>query len=155
MSLWDWAAGAHARPGVEDLCLTLQDEHGQCVSYLLWTVWAALNGRRVGPTGLAEAAATAQSWETAVLRPLRSVRRALKQPSPGVAIAARDSVRARIMAEELAAERVLLEALEARTPPPGGEAAPLDQALHDAAGAWGALPPRVLLDALSHAFSTA
>jgi uncharacterized protein (TIGR02444 family) len=155
VSLWDWAAAAYARPGVEDLCLTLQDDHGQCVGYLLWTAWATLNGRWTGPADLTEAAATAQGWETTVLRPLRSVRRALKQSSPGVADAARDSLRARIMAEELAAERMLLETLEARTPPRGGEAAPLDQALRDAAGAWGPLPPRVLLDALSRAFSTA
>ena len=155
MSLWDWAAETYARPGVEGLCLALQDDHGQCVGYLLWAAWAALNCRRIGPADLAEAAATAQDWETTVLRPLRSVRRALKQPSPGVAVAAQDSLRARIRAEELAAERVLLEALEARTPPPGGEATPLDQVLRDAAGAWGPHPPDDLLDALSHAFSTA
>ena len=155
MSLWDWAADAYARPGVENLCLALQDEHDQCVGYLLWAAWAALRGRRVGPADLAQAAATARDWETRVLRSLRSVRRALKQPTPGVAVAAGDSLRARIKAEELAAERVLLETLEARTPPPRGEATPLDQALHDAAGAWGPLPPPVLLEALSHAFSTA
>jgi uncharacterized protein (TIGR02444 family) len=155
VSLWDWAADAYARPGVENLCLALQDEHGQCVGYLLWAAWAALNSRRVGPADLAEAAATARDWETTVLRPLRSVRRALKQPSPGVAVAARDSLRGRILAEELAAERMLIETLESLTPPPVGEAAPLDQALQDAAGAWGPLPPRVALAALSHAFSTA
>ena len=155
MSLWDWAGEAYARPGVEDLCLALQDDHDQCVGYLLWAAWAALNGRRIGSAGVAEAAAMARDWEATVLRPLRSVRRALKQPSPDIAAVAREGLRARIKAEELAAERVLLEALEARTPPPGGEAAPLDRALRDAAGAWEPLPPDVLLDALSHAFSAA
>jgi uncharacterized protein (TIGR02444 family) len=155
VSLWDWATGAYARPGVEDLCLALQDEHGQCVGYLLWAVWAALNSRRVGPASLAEAAATARDWETTVLRPLRSVRRALKQPSPSVAAAARKGLRTRIKAEELSAERALLETLEARTPPPGDEAASLDQALRDAASAWGSLPPPVLLEALRRAFSAA
>jgi uncharacterized protein (TIGR02444 family) len=152
VKLWDWAAAAYARAGVEDLCLALQDDHDQCVGYLLWAAWTALNGRRIGPADFAATAAMARDWETTVLRPLRSVRRALKQAPPGVAS---EGLRERIKAEELAAERMLLDALEARTPAVAGKILGLSHALRDAAAAWGPPPPPVLLEALSRAFSPA
>jgi uncharacterized protein (TIGR02444 family) len=152
VSLWDWAIEAYARRGVEELCLTLQDEHGQCLGYLLWAAWAARDGHRIDPSGLVQAAALARDWEMAVLRPLRSVRRALKQPTPGMEAVSRDGLRDRIKAEELAAERL---PLEAGTPIVGGEPLDLEPALRDAAAVWGPPPPRVLLEALSGAFSAA
>jgi len=153
--LWDWAVKTYARPEAEALCLSLQDEHGQCVSYLLWAAWAQGRGRAIDEDALAAAADLARHWETAVLRPLRSIRRALKDPGEGVPIAAQKSLRLRIMTEELAAERLLLEALEAHTPAGAGAAGDLDQALSAAVAAWGGNPPSALIEALGRAFSIA
>jgi uncharacterized protein (TIGR02444 family) len=155
LTLWDWAVQAYARPGVQALCLSLQDEHGQCVSYLLWAAWAAASGREVDDVGRAQAAALAREWEGAVLGPLRSARRALRRPVTGVDAAGQDSLRTRLQADELDAERLLLEALEAMTPAGTGEAKDLDRALNAAAKAWGAPPPAAQLEALCRAFSNA
>jgi uncharacterized protein (TIGR02444 family) len=155
VTLWEWATRAYARPQVGALCLALQDEYGQGVSYLLWAVWAARQSRPVDQAALDQAASLAREWESSVLRPLRSVRRALKPQPGGLAVPGQDELRGRIKAEELAAERLLLEALETRTPPVTGAAVDARQALRDAAAAWGPTPPKTLLDALSRAFSNA
>jgi uncharacterized protein (TIGR02444 family) len=63
--LWDWAVQGYARPGVEALCLELQDEYGQCVSFLLWAAWAGAEGRRIEAEALSEAA----SWPGTGRRP--------------------------------------------------------------------------------------
>lgn len=155
MSFWDWAVQAYARPGVEALCLTLQDEHGQCVSYLLWAAWTAAEGRAIGAAAMAEAAASARDWETTVLRPLRSVRRALKEARPGMPVSGQAALRDRIKAEELGAEKLLLEALEARAAAPSSDPTDVRSALAAAVRAWepATPPPTVLLDDLSRAFS--
>jgi uncharacterized protein (TIGR02444 family) len=153
MTLWDWAVAAHGRPGVEALCLRLQDDHGQCVSYLLWAAWAARQGCRLSQAQRAEAAAMAKHWETDTTQPLRRVRRALKSPTPGIATDAQALLRQRVQADELAAERVLLEALEslARATPTGAR----DPAatLISVAESWDPPAPRDLLEALDDAFS--
>ena len=47
MRLWSWALEAHARPGVGEAALAAQDDHGQCVSLLLWRAWTVAEGRPV------------------------------------------------------------------------------------------------------------
>lgn len=153
MKLLDWAVRAYARPGVQGLCLTMQDDHGQCVGFLLWAAWAARGGRRIDAARLAEAAALAREWETAIVAPLRSVRRALKQPNPNSALVAPLGLRDRIKLEEFIAEGALLEALEAMTPARSDEPLGLVQALDSAARVWGDPPPPAMLEALGRAFS--
>jgi uncharacterized protein (TIGR02444 family) len=155
MTLWDWAGRAYARPGVEGLCLILQDRHGQCVSLLLWAAWAAKTGRRVEAADLAAAVALARIWEDGVLRPLRAARRALKTPVDGVTQAAQADLRDRIKAEELAAEKLLLESLATMTAEGGGCETAVADALRATAHAWGSPPPADLLEALADAFSKA
>ena len=75
LDLWDWANAAYARPGVEALCLELQDHHGHCVSYLLWAAWAAREGRELDAAALGEAVSLAGDWDAKALRPLRLARR--------------------------------------------------------------------------------
>jgi uncharacterized protein (TIGR02444 family) len=145
VSLWDWALEAYARPGVQDVCLKLQDSHGQCVPYLLWAAWAAADGQVVSAPTLSRGAAMARAWDEAAVGPLRQVRRRLKTPHAGIADTARDAARAQVKAAELAAERALMDALEALSPQGRGQATPLASALADAAGAWGAAPPLQVL----------
>jgi len=147
MSLWTWAERAYARPGVAEACLRLQDEHGQNVCLLLWAVWAEARDEAL----LGRAVAAARAWEAAAVLPLRSLRRGLKAPVPPVADAPREALRQMVKAAELAAERVLLESLEAL----GGErkaGAPALEALQAAALAWDGTRPDAALAALAAAF---
>lgn len=133
--LWDWALEAYQRPGVAEACLSLQDEHGLSVAYLLWAAWAGEQGDEEAGA-CAAAAAIALAWEEAALRPLRAARRGLKRDLPGVAAAARLALRARLQEQELAAERLLLAAL-ADLPRTSGAGA-LAVKLARAAAVWGA-----------------
>ena len=135
MRLWDWALEVHARPGVGVACLTLQDDHGQCVSLLLWRAWTVAEARPVASPLLEAAIADARVWEGQVTAPLRSARRAMKTLTI-VDDAQRVALRARVQAAELDAERLLLEALEARTPAATDAREDLAAALEAAATAW-------------------
>lgn len=155
-SLWDWAAEAYAAPGAQAALLALQDDHGQCVCLLLWAAWRARMGAAPTDDELEASALLAQGWERAVTAPLRAARRALKIAAPGVADAGREALRARVKADELRSERLLLEALEAREPnaPQTGpsKADPVSETLMAAAAAWGKPPPKALLDNLARIF---
>jgi uncharacterized protein (TIGR02444 family) len=145
MAFWDWAVAAYARPAVSDLCLQMQDEHGQNVPFLLWAVWAG----DIPHARLAAGAALAQDWERRVAGPMRSVRRALKPVHAKIADPAREGLRDDVKACELRAEQVLMESL-AET----GRRSATDpvERLTAASRAWGGpAPPPALIEALAAA----
>ena len=152
MSLWDWATAAYARPGAEALCLTLQDQHGQCVPLLLWAAWTAREGRALEAALLADAVNLARDWESEVVRPLRRARRSLARRQPQIDERGQAGLRKEVKAQELAAERLLMDALERISPdasgPPRDPRADLDALVL----AW-APAPAALVEALSRAFS--
>ena len=134
MSYWDWAVAVHGREGVDAALTGLQDAHGQCVSYLLWAAWAAHEGRPLEPVLLAQGAALARHWEAAATGPLRQARRELKAPAPPIEDEARLALREQVRKAEFAAERLLMETLEALAPaispaPPSGAGALVEAAL--------------------------
>ncbi len=147
MSLWSWCLEAYAKPGVAEACLVLQDEHGQNVPLLLWSVWA----EGPSPAALDEAVRTARTWQAEVLEPIRAVRRGLKSEALPVPTASREALRADIKAAELHAERVLLEAFEVLAHGQNGH--PALEALTAAAAAWGSPPPPARLAALAQALT--
>lgn len=122
-ALWDWAVAAYARPGVEALCLRLQDEEGQSIPFLLWAAWLEAAGRAAPPPVLAQAVDTARRWEGEVVGPLRGVRRRLKRLEA-------EALRQQVKAAELDAERALMTRLEALATAEGAGA------LAAAAAAW-------------------
>ncbi len=137
MKAWDFAVEIYGRPGVKAAALALQDQGGQCVSLLLWRAWATREGRAVDADALAEALKTAWAVETQVLRPSRRLRRALDADALPLAAAARSQAQTAYLAAELAAERGLIEALEALTPATSGPAEAVLPALRATAAAWG------------------
>ncbi len=153
MSLWERASRAYESAEVERLCLALQDDHGQCVCYLLWAIWAGEQGRAVTAGLAGQAAALALDWEASVLKPLRAVRRRLKSAVAGISDSAREDARERLKAEEIAAERLLLDALEAMTPAAGRQSGDLAASLRIAQAAWAAAAPDETLADLAAAFS--
>lgn len=153
--LWDWALAAYAAPGARDALLGLQDNRGQCICLLLWAAWRAGGGDAPAPNALTDAVALARRWEHDVTGPLRAARRGLKGPLAGVSDEGREAIRTRIKADELDAERLLIEALEKMAPgcpAPGSNRLPLAPALAAAAAAWGPAPPKAELDALARIF---
>ena len=149
--LWDWAARAYGRPGVEGACLRLQDEYGQCVPLLLWRLWTLAEGRPVDEALAAQTAAAARAWDEAAVSPLRLVRRRLATAPPPVPDRVRLALKAELQAVELRAEKVLLDTLEAMTPAPCGAQAEPETALAELSRAWGAPAPDAALAALAAA----
>jgi len=151
--LWDFAVAIHAAPGVDEGLIDLQDNHGQCVSYLLWAVWTARSGRAADAAVLARAAALARGWEAEVTAPLRAARRALKRDWTPVPDDPREALRSDVKAGEFAAERLLMEALEVLTPEPG-EAVNVRDRLNAAASAWAPPAPMAAFEPLLPIFES-
>jgi uncharacterized protein (TIGR02444 family) len=149
--LWDWAVAAYDAPGVADACLALQDRHEQNAPLLLWSAWIAATGRKPDEETLEAACDTARAWDSVVVAPLRAVRRTLKAPVPDIDDGPRESVRNRIKALELEAERRLLEALEALAPEAEGPPRPAIDALAATARVWSRVTPRPALVRLAEA----
>jgi uncharacterized protein (TIGR02444 family) len=142
MNLWDWSLKAWAADGVAEACLELQDSAGQNIPLLLWAAWCAAGGRIPDEDALEAAGDTARAWQETAVAPLRAVRRALKPRAPDLDDEAREAVRAMVKAVELEAERRLLTALEALTPPATGPARPPLDAMVAAARVWSPMTPR-------------
>ena len=151
MSLWDWAVAAYAAPDVSDACLALQDHHEQNVPLLLWSAWVAQTGRRPDEETIEAACDTARAWDSVVVAPLRAVRRTLKAPVPDIDDGPRESVRNRIKALELEAEKHLLEALEALAPPASAAPRPAIDGLAATTRVWSRITPRPALIRLADA----
>lgn len=112
--LLHFARNVYARPGIQALCLRLQDELDVDVVLLLMCCW---HGRYYGPLSeaqFAQAAAFSGSWRAQLVQPVRQARRWLK-PHPadamGICGADQEALRERIKALELDAEFMQLRAL--------------------------------------------
>lgn len=145
MTLWDWSVRAYARPGVQDICLSLQDDDGQSVCLLLWAAWRG----PVDAETLEAAVETAHSWNRTAIGPIRAVRRTLKKPVPDMDDARRLALRDQIKRVELSAERGLLDELASIAGPPPGSAFDIEAALAAAARLWSDRTPREALRTLA------
>lgn len=103
---WDWSLAIYARPGVAPACIALQERRGIDVNLLLFCCWAA--GRRE-PLQVAELdriVAEVDIWHRKAVRPLRTVRRKLKEIEVSAPAELVDAVRQRVASVELDAEHV-------------------------------------------------
>jgi uncharacterized protein (TIGR02444 family) len=111
-SAWRYIQALYARPGVEQACLSLQQQFGIDVVLLLWCAWAGQQcAVALDPDLVSRAAHVSTNWHMEVVRPLRQLRQRLKggpRPAPS---AATESLREQLKAAELNAERLGLEAL--------------------------------------------
>ena len=108
--LWSFALSTYARPGVEAACLHLQ-EQGADVCLLLCGAWLERRGVMLTAERIQALKQIARPWQIEVIEPLRQVRRqwrAMAQLDKPLA-----SLRERVKALELDAERQLLTRLEA------------------------------------------
>ncbi|BAQ45988.1 MULTISPECIES: TIGR02444 family protein [Methylobacterium] len=115
-ALWAFALALYGRPGAAPACLALQDEAAADVTLVLYLIWCAETGRPLNAEAVRSADAAVAPWRAAVVAPLRAVRRAMKAPLlPGLAT---ESLRDRIKASEIEAERLALVILAVGAPAP-------------------------------------
>ena len=102
-AFWRFSLAVYAADGVAGECLDLQARHGIDVNLLLFVVWLGASRRRtMNPSDVERASDRIRQWHDETVRPLRSVRVALKPlVEPGVR-----EFRARVKALELEAEQI-------------------------------------------------
>jgi uncharacterized protein (TIGR02444 family) len=102
---WRFSLNVYAAPGVEAECLALQATHDVDVNLLLFCAWAGAQERwQLATADIDRLGEAVQAWQEAVVKPLRSARRALKTLRPQNPAA--HDLRSRIAADELEAERI-------------------------------------------------
>jgi uncharacterized protein (TIGR02444 family) len=107
--LWSFSLDTYARPGIEPICLRLQDT-GANVCLLLCAAWLGERGVACTPQRLQQLVQVTQPWCTDVVQPLRELRRQWKVAA--VTDASLSALRAQIKTLELEAEKQLLVRLE-------------------------------------------
>jgi len=147
--LWAFATAAYDRAGARAIFLELQDLHGQCVVFLIWSLWLAAESRAPSDAALAAAADIARTWEAAATAPLRALRRGLEGAAPAPLCGPSERLRVEVKALELEAERMLLQTLDCATAAAAGPPLAAAAMLARAARAWSAAPPQALLERLA------
>jgi uncharacterized protein (TIGR02444 family) len=113
LSLWDFSLQLYSKPGVESMCLELQDSYGADVNLLLWCQWLEQQHKRLTSERLQMAIMYIAPWKTQTVLPLRDLRRELKNRY-GTSNLAMEKLRQTIKQAEVQAEQqlqILLEGL--------------------------------------------
>ncbi|MEZ5648487.1 MAG: TIGR02444 family protein [Alphaproteobacteria bacterium] len=113
-----FALTVYSSPGIEQACLSLQEDHCAPIPFLLFCLWAA----PLEDTTLRTLYDLTCQWEREVIKPLRQVRRSLKKELPVLDVSIRESLRTKIKTAELEAEFLLLDDLAAHSRGPAGSA---------------------------------
>lgn len=116
-SLWHFAINYYQRPGVAELCLSLQDNWQADVCLLLWCLWLEARGQALSHAQLLHAQQQLQPWRDTVITPLRQLRRNIKQrygqQDGAIQDTAIEALRQQIKTAELAGEQWQLQQLQA------------------------------------------
>ncbi|NIB39567.1 TIGR02444 family protein [Pseudomaricurvus alkylphenolicus] len=104
--LWQYSIRLYAAPGMESLCLRLQDGHGVNICLLLWCLWLDQSGRTFDTKLLRQGQRRANRWHCGLVAPLRLWRRSLSKQGSWAAW------RKRLQSWEIRAERAELNQLE-------------------------------------------
>ena len=136
---WNFSLELYAGEGVAEACLDLQERRGCDVNILLFCCWLGASGR---PTLTADRLRAilkaADAWQGRIVRPLRDVRRLLKDvPWPDALPETVDAVRRRVADAELAAEHAEQLKLASLHTPPADRDRPIEKRLRAAVGNLG------------------
>lgn len=124
-ALWDFACLLYSRDGVKPALLAMQDDHQLDIPFTLFALWAGLFHRALTAEEINALAQRSQDISANVVEPLRRGRRWLKAHFPTAPSPYQD-----LLTAELAAEKWVLDTLDAELPPaPQGELRGLAQAL--------------------------
>lgn len=76
---WDFSLAVYKQPEVSNVCLTLQDDYGANINMMLFSLWLGQSGRGVAAiSDWQTMTQRTRHWRERVIRPLRSVRRFLR-----------------------------------------------------------------------------
>src|SRR5262249_11217638 len=113
--LWRFSLHFYRQAGVADACIALQDECGVDVNLLLFLLWLAAGGRQLSVEDIKELDEAVRPWRELTIIPIREVRRGLKGVRTLVEAGKQETLRTKIKAIELEAERLQQEALYNRS----------------------------------------
>jgi uncharacterized protein (TIGR02444 family) len=127
-ALWKFSVAFYAAPGVANALIALQDRDGLDVNLILFALWLGLSGHgRLDRAAVAAAGRAVSNIRNETVKPLRALRRKLKNnPDPDI-----QRLREGVRALELAAEKVVQSRLVCLARP-GDGSAPRDARLADA-----------------------
>ena len=140
---WNFSLELYAGEGVVEACLDLQERRGCDVNVLLFCCWLGASGRPTLTADRLRAILKASdAWQAEIVRPLRAVRRLLKdrrwpETEPGAMPELVDAVRRRVADAELAAEHAEQIRLASLHSPPADRDRPVDKRLRAAVGNLG------------------
>jgi len=104
---WDFSLAVYRRPGVAEACLRLQDEAGVDVNLLLYFCWlATVRAAAMDEAAVRQAVARTEAWREDVVRPLRALRRRMKDGIEGMPSESAEALRAEVKRIELQSERL-------------------------------------------------
>ena len=124
-AFWDFSLKLYGAPDVAPACLKLQDAHGADVNVMLLLLWVALDGRVLGEDELMAIDQSVRNWREDVVRPVRNLRRVLKDrrwPLEGEQEGLRNGIKEIELESERIAQKLSLQALNGCPPPPSAEA---------------------------------
>lgn len=107
-ALWDFAVRLYGEPGVSEACLVLQDRFGVDIPLMLWAAWLG-EGADLPALGAGDRAVG--PWRARAVRPLRALRRHLRDSVAGLDDEAREGWRGSVKRLEIEAERLALGVL--------------------------------------------
>jgi len=136
---WNFSLELYAGEGVAEACLDLQERRGCDVNILLFCCWLGASGRpTLSADRLRAILKVSESWQAGIVRPLREVRRLLKDRAwPDALPETVDAVRRRVADAELAAEHAEQIKLASLYRPPADRDRPVEKRLRAAVGNLG------------------
>jgi uncharacterized protein (TIGR02444 family) len=135
---WNFSLEIYAAEGVSGACLDLQERRGCDVNVLLFCCWLGASGRpTLSADRLRAILAEITPWQAKIVKPLREVRRLLKDMPPESVPETIDATRRRVADAELAAEHAEQLRLVGLYAPLADRDRPVDKRLRAAIGNLG------------------
>ena len=136
---WNFSLEVYSTEGVAEACLDLQERRGCDVNILLFCCWLGVSGRpTLAADRLRALLKVSTPWQAEIVRPLRAVRRLLKdRPWDQALPETVDATRRRVADAELAAEHAEQLKLASLHSPPADRDRPPEKRLRAAIGNLG------------------
>jgi uncharacterized protein (TIGR02444 family) len=109
---WRFSLRFYARPNIAPACLELQDSADADINLLLFLLFLAEQKRRLSPDEIARLDAAVAQWREGVVKPLRALRRGLKQGVEFIPGPVSETFRGQIKRLELESEQIEQHRLE-------------------------------------------
>ena len=111
-AFWRFSLRFYARPNIAPACLELQDKAGADVNLLLFLLFLADRNRGLNTQEIATLDRAVAQWRDSVIKPLRALRRGLKQGIEFIPGPVSETFRSQIKRMELESEQIEQHRLE-------------------------------------------